>query len=97
MTYPDAPTTLTEVVSARSATSITFTWVDGQYNNGSPVTSYRVSISNGTGSFVVLATNVTVKQYTATGLTSGVTYNFIVESLNAFGYSVPSQIGRAHV
>ena len=29
MTYPDAPTTLTEVVASRSASSITFTWVDG--------------------------------------------------------------------
>ena len=29
MTYPDAPTTLTEVVSERAADSITFTWVDG--------------------------------------------------------------------
>jgi hypothetical protein len=29
MTYPDAPTTLTETVLARAADSITFTWVDG--------------------------------------------------------------------
>jgi cellulose 1,4-beta-cellobiosidase len=29
MTYPDAPTTLTEVISERAADSITFTWVDG--------------------------------------------------------------------
>lgn len=45
MTYPDAPTTLTEVVSARAADSITFTWVDGTYNNGAAVTSYRISMS----------------------------------------------------
>lgn len=29
MTYPDAPTTLTEEVASRSASSITFTWIDG--------------------------------------------------------------------
>lgn len=45
MTYPDAPTTLTEVVSARAADSITFTWVDGTNNNGATVTSYRISMS----------------------------------------------------
>jgi hypothetical protein len=40
MTYPDAPTTLTEVIASRSATSITFTWVDGANNNGAIVTDY---------------------------------------------------------
>jgi hypothetical protein len=45
MTYPDAPTALTEVVASRSASSITFTWVDGTYNNGAAVESYQVWMS----------------------------------------------------
>lgn len=88
MTYPDAPTTLTEVISARAADSITFTWVDGQYNNGAAVTSYRVSMSEGSGDFDVLDSEVLVRQYQATQLTPGATYNFKVEALNKFGYSV---------
>lgn len=91
MTYPDAPTTLTEVVSARAADSITFTWVDGTYNNGAVVTSYRISMSQGTGSYSVLADLYTTRQYTAINLQAGLTYNFKVESKNAYDYSALSE------
>lgn len=79
MTYPDAPTTLTEVVSARAADSITFTWVDGTYNNGAAVVSYKVWMSEGSGSYYEPDLNiVTTRQFTAVGLTPGKTYNFKV-------------------
>lgn len=71
MTYPDAPTTLTEVVSSRAADSITFTWVDGTYNNGAVVTSYRISMSQGAGTYSELKSLHATREYTATGLTAG--------------------------
>lgn len=64
ITYADAPMDLVETVSARTATSITFSWTEGENNGGSPVTDYRVSryfveVSD----FVVLATGITVQNY----------------------------------
>lgn len=44
-------------------------------------------MSQGTGSYEVLNSTLSVNQYTATGLEAGLTYNFRVESYNAFGYS----------
>jgi len=88
MTYPDAPTTLTEQTLSRAADSITFTWVDGQFNNGAVVTKYRVSMSDtdGLGTYSELVPLAFIKEYTASGLTAGHTYNFKVEAYNAFGY-----------
>jgi hypothetical protein len=45
-------------------------------------------MSEGSGTYSVLDSLVLVKQYKATGLTAGRTYNFKVEALNKFGYSV---------
>jgi hypothetical protein len=83
---------LVETVSARTATSITFSWTEGENNGGSPVTDYRVSryfveVSD----FVVLATGITVQNYLSTGLTAGVAYKFKVEAQNEFGYSEMSE------
>jgi hypothetical protein len=43
MTQPDSPANLQEVVTSRSATSITFTWDDGASNGGDTIIDYRVS------------------------------------------------------
>jgi hypothetical protein len=40
ITYADKPTNLAETVSARTATTITFTWVAGLLNGGSTVIDY---------------------------------------------------------
>jgi hypothetical protein len=45
-TYADAPLDLTEDISQRTASSITFTWNEGADNGGATVTSYRVSYDN---------------------------------------------------
>lgn len=86
ITSPYAPLDLAETVSARTASSITFTWSEGLKNGGSAVVDYRIS----NGNSEVLASNIVEKTYTATGLTFGVTYDFKVEAQNEFGYSVYS-------
>lgn len=92
ITYADAPVDLVETVSARTATSITFSWTEGENNGGSPVTDYRVNIFDADASdFIELASGVTSTSYTATGLTAGLTYKFKVEARNEFGYSQMSE------
>jgi hypothetical protein len=91
ITYTDPAIDLTETVSARTASTITFTWSDGDANGGSPIIDYRVSYDQGTDEYVDLATSVVNKEYTATGLNYGTTYKFKVETRNEFGYSVHSE------
>lgn len=90
ITYPDAPLNLVELESARTATSITFTWIEGEQNGGSTVFSYRVWSDNASGTLSVLDSGVAQTSYTATSLTAGLTYKFKVEAQNEFGYSEPS-------
>ena len=59
ITYPDSPLNLFETESARTATSITFTWIEGEQNGGSTVFDYRVSFDDATGIFGVLESGVT--------------------------------------
>jgi hypothetical protein len=43
LTIPDAPVNLAEIVLARSADSISFTWSPGPANGGADVLDYRIS------------------------------------------------------
>jgi hypothetical protein len=43
LTNPDSPVNLAENVAARTATTITFSWEDGQANGGSEVLDYRIT------------------------------------------------------
>lgn len=43
ITYADPPKDLAETVSARTASTITFTWNEGDVNGGSSVFDYRLS------------------------------------------------------
>jgi hypothetical protein len=83
---PDVPTTLTDNTAARTSTTLGLTWVDGDDSGGLPVIDYRVYVTSTTGSYRVIV-NVTTKGYNATGLSLGVSYNFIVQSRNSYGYS----------
>lgn len=47
MSQPDAPTTLTEIITLRSYNSVTFNWVNGQNTNGSPIIDYTISVAIG--------------------------------------------------
>ena len=48
ITNPDAPTTLAEDYSQRTATSLTITWVEGPTNGGSQVLDFVISSASGT-------------------------------------------------
>ena len=90
LTNPDAPTSLSEVVSARAATSITISWFAGANAGGAPVLDYRVSYAQETGPFTVLAVGWTGLTYKATGLTAGLKYRFFVQARNQYDYSAQS-------
>jgi hypothetical protein len=49
-------------------------------------------MSEGSGTYTVLDSLVLVKSFKAESLTAGNTYNFRVEALNKFGYSVYSSV-----
>jgi hypothetical protein len=91
ITYADAPVNLKETISARTASSISFSWTSGFNNGGSSVTDYRVSYDGATGIYSELASGVTTTHYTATGLTAGKTYKFKVQAQNGFGFSEYSE------
>jgi len=58
LTIPDSPTALTETVSLRSATTITFSWTAPATNGGDPVLDYRVNTDNSNGTWSVLVQNL---------------------------------------
>jgi hypothetical protein len=74
LTNPDAPVNLAETIASRSATSITFSWELGTANGGAAVLDYRVSTDQSTETWIILASGITNRFYTATGLTAGRTY-----------------------
>ena len=44
MTKPDTPINLSEVITLRSAVSITISWSEGLSDGGRPVLDYRVNM-----------------------------------------------------
>lgn len=56
-------------------------------SGGSPVIDYRVSYDQATDTYVELISGLTSEDYTATGLTRGLTYKFKVQARNEYGYS----------
>ena len=65
ITYADSPKELAEIVSQRTSTSISFSWVEGAANGGNSVIDYRVSFDNAVGNWVNLASGLTDLKYTA--------------------------------
>jgi hypothetical protein len=86
-TVPAAPTGLTATAGQRKAT-LTWTAVLG-------ATSYRVKRSTTSGGpYTVVASKVTTTTFTNSGLTSGVTYYYVVSALNKVGEGANSaQVG----
>jgi alpha-L-fucosidase 2 len=77
------PTGLTAVAGDGS---VTLTW-----NPSSNATNYNVKRAPiPTGTYLVLATNLTTLNFTNTGLTDGTTYYFVVSALNPVGESANS-------
>lgn len=77
MSNPDAPLSFAETVNLKTATSISFSWVEGLSNKGAVVQDYTLSYTTGTV-YSVFASGIVPKYYTATGLTTGTTYKFVV-------------------
>ncbi len=71
---PDAPVGLADKTSITSDVQIGITWLDGASNGGAFLTNYQVLYDLGTNNWVILASGVATRSYTATGLTPGATY-----------------------
>lgn len=100
ITSPDAPVNLAEDGAARTKSSLGLTWEDPVFNGGTQIIDYQVSIAPLGGSFSVVATGLTNRQYTAIGLDFGAIYEFKVEARNSYSYSAlssPLQLYCAHI
>jgi hypothetical protein len=91
-TNPDRPINLLEVYASRAPTTIGLIWEPAAFTGGDIIIDYRVSIAVQGQSFTVIASGLLDPEYTATGLTSGVIYEFRVESRNSYDYSAPSDV-----
>ena len=88
LTIPDAPTSIVEIMALKSGKTISLSWADGSKDGGSPVIDYRISYnSNGTTTYDILVSSLKVKSYTASELTEGKNYTFVIQSRNEFDYS----------
>lgn len=87
ITEPFKPVSLVEVYAQRTPTTLGLAWADGPDDGGLPVLDYRVNIAVLGGEYSVLASGLTTAEYTAVDLVSGTTYEFKVESRNAYEYS----------
>jgi hypothetical protein len=85
-TIPDAPTLVLENLVHRTASTIGLYW-STTFVGGTPIVDYTVQSDQGLDTFTTIASGITVKSHTATGLTFGVTYKFRVSARNAFGDS----------
>jgi hypothetical protein len=83
----DPPQNLQNNPAITTATQIGITWADGDFDGGKEVTDYRITYDQGFGDFVTLQQGVTAQFYIVTGLTTGLTYSFRVQSKNEEGYS----------
>ncbi len=78
-TVPGAPSGVSATVGIRTAS---LTWTAPASNGGSPLLSYRISVSPATPAAVITVTGTTAS---VTGLANGVTYIFSVSATNAVG------------
>jgi hypothetical protein len=78
---------LTEDTSLRTKSTLGLAWTPAAFTGGAEIIDYRISIAQFGGSYSVLASNLVSPKYTAIDLTSGITYQFKVESRNSYGYS----------
>ncbi len=57
---PDAPVSLAENRNERTSTTLGLTWSDGPDSGGLTVTKYRVTVSSLTGTFLVIADDISL-------------------------------------
>ncbi len=94
-TVPDAPTNL--IATATEPTRIDLVWTAPAYDGGSPITGYRIEVSENTATWtdLVRSTAVTTTAYGHTGLMPGSTRHYRVSAINFAGTGVPSNIASA--
>jgi len=89
---PDAPLLLKNVPSITTGYQVGLSWTEGDYNGGSPVIDYQVSIANENSPiFNIFASKITTTYFTVTDITPGIIYYFLVQSRNLVGYSAYSE------
>lgn len=87
VTFPGKPIDVEERTSLKAPDTIAIRWTQNTFNGGAIVQDYQVSIKPDGGEYSVLGTGLTSTSITASGLTEGVIYHFIVQSRNQHGYS----------
>ncbi len=94
-TVPDAPTNL--IATATEPTRIDLVWTAPAYDGGSPVTGYRIEVSQDGAVWadLVRSTAVTTTAYGHTGLMPGSTRHYRVSAINFAGTGAPSNIATA--
>ena len=65
---------------------LALTWTPPVFTGGDVIIDYRVNIAEQGGAYSILAAGITETTYTATDLTSGVIYEFKVESRNSYDH-----------
>ena len=90
-TYPDSPSGLTENITLRTATTITFYWTAPTFVGGTPVVDYSVFYDNALLTYSPLESGIETTTYTAEGLQAGLTYRFKVQARNIYGFSYDSE------
>jgi hypothetical protein len=88
---PDAPINLANAMEITLDDRNGLTWEDGHSNGGNSIIDYQVWYDQGSDDFIILASNIVEREYTATSLYSGVTYKFKVKARNSVGYGDLSQ------
>jgi hypothetical protein len=69
------------------------TWVAPVLTGGSPVIDYRIYYDQGIPSastFTILDSNILATTYTASSMTMGLTYRFMISARNSVGYGTLS-------
>ena len=94
-TVPDAPTNL--IATATEPTRIDLVWTAPAYDGGSPVTGYRIEVSEDGAVWadLVRSTAVTTTAYGHTGLMPGSTRHYRVSAINFAGTGAPSNTATA--
>jgi predicted phage tail protein len=83
-TVPQMPSAPVKVSATRQSIKVKWDLPD---NGGTPITKYNVYINSGTGGQYIQIGTSTTREFEAIGLTTGQTYKFKVEAVNAIGTS----------
>lgn len=88
---PDPPQNVVNNVDITTNNEIGLQWSAGQFNGGSPILDYQVSIVQTQGSTIYL-TGIETTSTVVSGLTKGSTYTLSVQARNAVGLSTGSEV-----